>query len=381
MKNYARVRSSSQVPRQETHMSLQEHSKLASIYGCLTNLRARQSNARRRFFEDIFEGWLCLSRSPYAIDADQKLLPSKAVCRLEDKTQVVTRTRFSAHPNRHIRSRGRHTSDVENVATMITSLLGLNDDLARAIAIGHDMGHVPFGHLGETFLTQMTGREFRHEVFGAVIAQKIERNGAGLNLTKQVLEGILHHSRGLGDLRIETGISEEANAVMYADKIAYVFSDINDLFFASRFGLRLECFPLLEFRLGWFGEKQRDRVQKCVEALCLESAEEGHVSFAKSETAERFAELKKLMYKVYPLANYKPRYGDDSLVRVYDFLGKTIEGVDPAVVFALLCDSEAIYLSEKEVLKAEDIDDLTIAEIIPHLQGRGIGFTDPDLDW
>ncbi len=362
-------------------MSIQEHSKLVSIYGCLSNLRARQSDARRRIGEDGFEGWLRLLRSPYAIDADQKLLPAKAVCRLEDKTQVVTRSRFSEHPNRHIRSRRRHTSDVDNVATMIASHLGLNDDLARAIAIGHDMGHVPFGHLGETFLTQITGREFRHEVFGVIIAQKIERNGAGLNLTKQVLEGILHHSRGLGDLKVELGISEEANAVMYADKIAYVFSDINDLFFTSRFGLRLKSFPLLMSRLSWFGEKQRDRVRKCVEALCLESAEKGNVAFSKSETAERFAELKKLMYEVYPLANYNPPHGDDDLVRVYDFLGKTIEGVDPAVIFALLCDSEVISLIEKEKLKPEDIDDLTIAEIVPHIQDKNIDFTNPDLNW
>ena len=362
-------------------MTIENRSKLASISGCLTNLRARQSDARRRIGEGGFEGWLRLSRSPYAIDADQKLLPSKAVCRLEDKTQVVTRSPSLGHLNRHIRSRSRHTNDVVAVTTMITSLLGLNNDLARAIAIGHDIGHVPFGHLGETFLTQMTGREFRHEVFGVIIAQKIERNRAGLNLTKQVLEGILHHSRGLGDLKVELGISEEANAVMYADKIAYVFSDINDLFFASRFGLRLKSFPLLEYRLGWFGEKQRDRVRKCVEALCLESAEKGHVSFAESEAAERFAELKKLMYKVYPLANYNPPHGEGDLVRVYDFLGKTIEGVDPAIIFALLCDSEVISLIDKKVLRAEDIDDLTVAEIIPHIQGRGIDFTDPDLNW
>ncbi len=365
-------------------MTTEERSQLYLSYrnlGCLRHLRARQSDASRRFFEDTFEGWLCYSRSPFAIDADQKLLPSKAVCRLEDKTQVVTRSRFTEHPNRHIRSRRRHTSDVDNIATMIAGYLGLDDSLARAIAIGHDMGHVPFGYLGETFLTQMTGREFRHEVFGVIVAQRIERSGAGLNLTKQVLEGILHHSRGLGDLKIKLGISEEANAVMYADKIAYVFSDINDLFFASRFGLRLKSFPLLENRLGWFGEMQRVRVRKCVEALCLESAEKGHVSFAESETAERFAELKKLMYEVYPLANYSPPHGDDDLVRVYEYLEKTVEGVNPAVAFALLCDSEVISLIDKKVLKAEDIDDLTIAKIIPRIQGRGIGFSDPDLNW
>lgn len=347
----------------------------ADVNGCLKLIRTADKTARRRVKDDEDS---CFDRlvPQFEIDISAKVLPSKASRRLGNKTQVVKVGLDQL--NQHIRSRKTHTEDVVCVVSVISQILGLNTSLCRAIAYAHDIGHTPFGHLGERFLRKVTGKDFRHEVFGVVIAQKIERSGMGLNLTRQVLDGILHHSRGDKELKISIGVTPEATAMMYSDKIAYTWSDINDIFIENRTGLRLDDFPKLKEQVLWFGSKQRERIRNCQFALCMESAEKGKVSFQTSEEAQRFAEVKKLMYEVYYGLN---RYSSESdLQKVYELLGK-IEGVDPAISLALLCDDDVLFLSQKKDLSLGDLGKLSIAEIFPHIQGRNIDFTDPDLNW
>jgi len=159
---------------------------------------------------------------PFEMDV-QKILESKAIRRLKDKTQV-----FCFPENPHVRTRLSHTFQVVSVSTLIARILGLNVHLCQAIAWGHDIGHTPYGHMGEEFIARMTGKDFRHEIFGMVIAQRIERMGKGLNLSFETLEGMGNHSRGDGSLTINPNLPLEYTAVMYADKIVYTFSDIKD---------------------------------------------------------------------------------------------------------------------------------------------------------
>jgi dGTPase len=350
--------------------------RLEDYSGCLVHKRTRDEDARRRFpvksDEDLF---VLHFGHDYSVDALQKIAPSKAFRRLGFKTQVLTAT-----SNAHVRNRLIHTYEVANIATTIARILGLNENLCLAIALGHDIGHAPFGHAGETFISKITGKKFRHELFGVVVAQQIERQGKGLNLTRQVLEGILNHSRGRSDPKRTEDIFEEANVVMYADKIAYVWADIADIFERTK-TLDYGKFPKIKKLVESCGAKHRERTTYCIENLCYESAAAGQVSFEKSEAAKIFFNIKDQMYDVYNLVNLQNP--DEVLGRVYDFLSKTelIGGADPAVVLALMTDSDVLSLFEKKGINARDFYDCSVAEIIGYLKGKKINFFDPDLDW
>ena len=172
-------------------------------------------------------------RNDFQRDRD-KILHSKSFRRLSHKTQV-----FLAAEGDHYRTRLTHTLEVAQIARTITRALGLNEDLAEAIALGHDLGHTPFGHSGEEALSRCLerhGRRFRgssdddggrrllyrHNVQSLRVVERIENGGAGLNLTPEVRDGILHHT---GSVRAET---LEGRVVATADRIAYVNHDIDD---------------------------------------------------------------------------------------------------------------------------------------------------------
>ncbi len=349
---------------------------LQECFGCLAHKKTRDEDARRRLpqFDDE-DTYILNFGSPYLVDAQQKVILTKAFRRLSFKTQVMT-----VSSNAHVRNRVSHTYEVVSIATLIARILGLNENLCQAIALGHDIGHAPFGHAGEEFISKVAGKEFRHEVFGVVVAQKIERKGKGLNLTHQVLEGILRHSRGSGDLTVAENVSQEANAVMFADKIAYMWADINDIFVRTKL-LRFQDFPELERLVNNCGKNQRERFACCLKNLCRESAEKGAVAFKDSEAAETFAEIKGWMYKIYGLVNLQN--SAELLERTYAFLSKTkiLEGVDPAIVLALMTDNDVLALNNKVVINAGDLYGCSVAELLPHLKGKNIDFTDPDLDW
>lgn len=346
--------------------------------GSLAGIAAKDGEAvRRQQGHQDEDGWLYGLVRPYALDL-YKIQQSKALRRLKDKTQVLYLPQ-----NAHVRDRLVHSLEVSAIAAAIAEVLGLNSDLCRAAGLWHDTGHTPLGHRGEAFLARITGKPFRHEVMSVVLAQHVERNGAGLNLCRATLLAVRRHSRGKGEMK--TTPLPEDNVVMFADKIAYAMADFNDLFQRREFTgspLRLVDFSELNREMKALGDNSRDRVAACVTALCYESAGQGAVSFCRSETAMRFERIKKLMYAVYDRV-HEQETDDGPLERVYEALTRLEPDFDPAFLFALLNDDDFAWLSAKKHVTAEDLRRLSIAEVVEKLRSAGIR-PDPftaDLDW
>ncbi len=161
-------------------------------------------------------------RTCFMIDRD-RIVHSKSFRRLKDKTQV-----FIAPPGDHYRSRLTHTLEVSQIARTIGAGLNLNIDLIEAIALAHDVGHTPFAHSGEMILNELLPGGFRHSHNSIRVLTRIEkhRNENGLNLSKEVLDGVLHHS-GYGTTKPQAA-TLEGQVIHLSDKIAYVQHDIDD---------------------------------------------------------------------------------------------------------------------------------------------------------
>ncbi len=159
-------------------------------------------------------------RTCFMVDRD-RIIHSKSFRRLKHKTQVFIKT-FGDH----YRTRLTHTLEVAQIARTIGKGIGLNEDLIEAIALGHDIGHVAFAHNGEEFLNSVLPNGFRHNENSIRVLTKIEKEGKGLNLTKEVLDGILNHN-GFSN-KLKKAYTLEGQVVKYSDKIAYVNHDIDD---------------------------------------------------------------------------------------------------------------------------------------------------------
>ena len=155
-------------------------------------------------------------RTCYQRDTD-KIVHSKSFRRLMHKTQV-----FLSPEGDHYRTRMTHTLEVTRIARTIAKALGLNEDLTEAAAMGHDLGHTPFGHAGEDALSEAMGKPFRHNEQSLRVVDVLEKDGEGLNLTYEVRMGILHHTNS------GTPETMEGQIVRRADQIAYVNHDIDD---------------------------------------------------------------------------------------------------------------------------------------------------------
>ena len=158
-------------------------------------------------------------RTCYMLDRD-RITQSKSFRRLKHKTQVYIKT-FGDH----YRTRLTHTLEVSQVARTIGVGIGLNENLIEAISLGHDLGHVAFAHNGEEVLNEYLKGGFRHNEQSARVVTKLENNGQGLNLTKEVINGIINHS-GLGT--VKDIITLEGIVVKFSDKMAYLNHDIDD---------------------------------------------------------------------------------------------------------------------------------------------------------
>ena len=180
----------------------------------------------------------CPIRTPFQRDRD-RIIHCNSFRRLMHKTQV-----FLFPQGDHYRTRLTHTLEVGQVARTIARGLRLNEDLTEAIALGHDLGHTPFGHAGEYALSECASFPFVHSVQSVRIVERLERDGAGLNLTWEVRDGILCHSS-----RHRWAATPEGKVVRFADKIAYMNHDIDD---AVRAGiLSEEDLPWeVRYRLG-----------------------------------------------------------------------------------------------------------------------------------
>ena len=165
----------------------------------------------RKIFEEK-----CDIRTDFQRDRD-RIIHSKAFRRLKHKTQV-----FLSPELDHYRTRLTHTLEVSQIARTISRALRLNEDLTEAIALGHDLGHTPFGHAGERAINDLVSFTFAHYEQSVRVCEKLEKNGKGLNLTYEVLNGIDRHTNG------EWSDTLEGKIVRMADRIAYINHDIDD---------------------------------------------------------------------------------------------------------------------------------------------------------
>jgi dGTPase len=169
---------------------------------------------------------VCSIRTPFQLDRD-RIVYSNSFRRLKYKTQV-----FLSPLGDHYRTRLTHTLEVSEIARNIARAMRLNEDLAEAVALGHDLGHTPFGHAGETALTEIHSPHFTHSHQSLRVVDTLENRGRGLNLTREVRDGILKHSKGFGNIIPaepgETAVTLEGRIVRVADIMAYLNHDLDD---------------------------------------------------------------------------------------------------------------------------------------------------------
>jgi dGTPase len=209
-------------------------------------------------------------RTCFQRDRD-RIVHSKSFRRLKHKTQV-----FLAPEGDHYRVRLTHTLEVSQIARTAARALRLNEDLAEAISLGHDLGHTPFGHLGEQALTPFLGRPFRHNEQSLRVVDYLEDDGRGLNLSWEVRDGIVNHTWSM-----PAPSTLEAQVVRFADRIAYINHDVDD---AVRAGV-LEPTELPDDALEVLGMTHAERVDTLVTDLVNRS--EGSPEIGLSDEAFR----------------------------------------------------------------------------------------------
>ena len=244
-------------------------------------------------------------RTCYQRDVD-RIVHSKAFRRLMHKTQV-----FLSPEGDHYRTRMTHTLEVARISRTIALALGLNVDLAEAIAMGHDLGHTPFGHAGEVALTECLGKPFRHNEQSLRVVDVLENGGQGLNLTYEVRMGILGHT---GEHIPET---LEGQIVRRADRIAYINHDIDD---AIRAGILSDhCIPKEITML--LGETHGQRIDTLVCDAIVTSREAGAI-FLSPEVERALDDLRSFMFEnVYrnPVAKGEESKAKVMLQKMFDY--------------------------------------------------------------
>jgi dGTPase len=222
-------------------------------------------------------------RNDFQRDRD-RIIHAKAFRRLMHKTQV-----FIAPDGDHFRTRLTHTLEMMQISRTIARSLDLNEDLTEAIALGHDLGHTPFGHTGEEAISRVLathGRAFHHNEHSLRVVDKLEKNGAGLNLTLEVRDGILNHTgKGYPSTR-------EGEIVRVADRIAYVNHDVDD---ALRAGI-ISFDELPGGALSVLGERMSVRIDTLVRDMIATSRERGEISLSE-EVYEALMELRTWLFR------------------------------------------------------------------------------------
>ena len=229
----------------------------------------------------------CEFRTDFQRDRD-RVIYSNSFKRLKNKTQV-----FFAPEGDHYITRLTHTLDVAQISRSIARALSLNEDLAEAIALGHDLGHTPFGHVGERVLDKLCPFGFEHNVQSLRVVDYIEKDGRGLNLTQEVRDGILQH-KSTGHPATLEGV-----AVSLADRIAYINHDIED---AIRAGILQES-DLPQRAVEPLGHATRERINTAITDIYTHSVGTDGVRMS-DEVAKATFELRTFMFKnIYALTN------------------------------------------------------------------------------
>ncbi len=229
----------------------------------------------------------CGMRTDFQRDRD-RIIYSKAFLRLKNKTQV-----FFAPDGDHYMSRLTHTLDVSQIARSLARCLSLNEDLTEAIALGHDLGHTPFGHVGERVLNALSPHGFRHNEQSLRVVDVLEKDGNGLNLTFEVRNGIINHTKSGKPATLEGA------AVSLADRIAYINHDIED---AIRAGF-LKAEELPEEAVRVFGSDTSERINAAILDIYQESKGKDYVRMSE-KTGRALDLLRTFMFEhVYERAN------------------------------------------------------------------------------
>lgn len=228
-------------------------------------------------------------RTCFMLDRD-RIIHSKSFRRLKHKTQVYIRAWGD-----HYRTRLTHTLEVAQIAKTIGKVIGLNEDLIEAIAMGHDIGHVAFAHSGEEVLNELLPDGFRHNENSVRVLTFIEKQGRGLNLTKEVLDGIINHS-GFSN-SAHKAFTLEGQVVRYSDKIAYVNHDIDDSIRAKL--LKENELPKnLINVLGQTHSKRIDTLVKDCIYTTIHNIENGLIQISLSkEVGEALGKLRQFMFE------------------------------------------------------------------------------------
>lgn len=255
----------------------------------------------------------CELRTDFQRDRD-RIIHCKAFRRLKHKTQV-----FLSPESDHYRTRLTHTLEVAQIARTIARALRFNEDLTEAIALGHDLGHTPFGHAGERALATIYPGGFTHYAQSVRVCRVIEKNGKGLNLTHEVLDGIMNHTKG------EWPHTPEGKIVRFSDRIAYINHDIDDAITAGVFSE--ESIPL-EYRQV-LGFRKSERINTLVKSI-VENTEKDDVKMDE-RTQKAYEDLHTFMYdSVYlnPIVKFEETKVDGIVSGIYDYLLKNPDKLD-----------------------------------------------------
>lgn len=249
----------------------------------------------------------CEMRTEYQRDRD-RVVHSKAFRRLKHKTQV-----FLSPAGDHYRTRLTHTLEVSQIARTISRVLGLNEDLTEAISLGHDLGHTPFGHMGEKVLNEICKYGFKHNEQSLRIVDVLERQG-GLNLTWEVRDGIVCHTGNKKPYTLE------GQVVALSDKIAYINHDIDD---ALRGGVLLTSdIPDKFYKI--LGDRHSKRINTMISAVISASEQKEEISM-KEEIYEAMMELREFMFKNVYVASepqVEERKAKDVIIGLYEMYTK-----------------------------------------------------------
>ncbi|MBQ7371039.1 MAG: deoxyguanosinetriphosphate triphosphohydrolase [Blautia sp.] len=255
----------------------------------------------------------CDIRTGYQRDRD-RILHSKSFRRLKDKTQV-----FLAPQGDHYRNRLTHTLEVSQIARTIAKALRLNEDLVEAIALGHDLGHTPFGHAGERALNKLSPDGFAHYKQSVRVAQVLEKEGEGLNLTWETIDGILNHRTSGKPATLE------GQVVRFSDKIAYIHHDMDD---AQRAHVITEDDIPITLRV-LLGYNTKERLNTFVHNIIENSMDRDRITMSP-DIQEGMMELRAIMFQnVYtnPAAKKEEQKAVQMLSQLYGYYNEHPEAM------------------------------------------------------
>lgn len=263
----------------------------------------------------------CPMRTEFQRDRD-RIIHSKSFRRLKNKTQV-----FFSPEGDHYRTRLTHTLTVSQIARSIARAISLNEDLTEAIALGHDLGHTPFGHSGERILNRLTPHGFKHNEQSGRVVDVLEREGKGLNLTREVVDGIINHTSKT------TPKTLEGKAVSIADRIAYINHDIDDAL-DSKF-ITKEDLP--KDLMGILGDTSSKRINTMIYSIYQESEGKNQVEMTK-DIGEATKKLRQYLFdNVYNLPAFRCEEdkAERMITSLYEYYKKNVNEM-PALYVGLL---------------------------------------------